>query len=225
MKSAIVLHLYYQDLWKEFKEVLLPVLSNTVDLYVTIVNPEDKCLEDIRTVTSNVEVVPNKGMDIGPFFLTYKKIRGKYKTITKIHSKKSLHTPGIGEHWRRDLYIPILKAHESLSNHLAEYKEPAMVGVGLYTISDEQDPGRNTEELQQHIRNICKELNIAVKGSFIAGTMFMVNDVYMNSVFTDDIIDKIYNMFEDNYIRDNSAAHAMERIFGYLGTQTNLLVI
>jgi hypothetical protein len=55
--------------------------------------------------------------------------------------------------------------------------------------------------------------------------MFIVNDIYMNSIFTDDIIDKIYNILPENYIRDNSAAHAMERIFGYLGTQTNLLVI
>lgn len=225
MKSAIVLHLYYQDLWEEFKEALLPILSDTVDLYVTVINPEDKYLKDILTVTDKVEVVPNRGMDIGPFLLTYKKIRGKYTTITKIHSKKSLHTVGIGEHWRRTLYTPILEAHQSLSEYIQEYIEPVMVGAGLYTISSEQDPGRNTEELQKHIRNICKELNVVTKGSFIAGTMFMVNDIYMNSIFTDDMIDKIYDMFEENYVRDNSAAHAMERVFGYLGTQSNLLVI
>ena len=225
MKSAIVLHLYYQDLWEEFKEVLLPILSDTVDLYVTVVDPEDEHLKDILTVTSNVEIVPNRGMDIGPFLLTYKKIRGKYGTITKIHSKKSLHTAGIGEHWRRSLYAPILKSHKSISEYLLEYTEPVMVGTGLYTISSEEDPGRNTKELQEHISNICKELNILTKGSFIAGTMFMVNDIYMNSIFTDEVIDSIYSMFEENYVRDNSAAHAMERVFGYLATQTNLLVI
>lgn len=224
MKHCIVLHLYYVDLWREFYSFIEPLLGDNVDLIITA--PKNSTLPQEATICANqVLYCENRGMDIGPFLLTYKEIRGKYSTITKIHSKKSLHTVGIGDHWRRGLYAPILEAHQNLSKYLTEYEEPAMVGVGLYTIPNEQDPGRDTEELQKYITTICKELNIVAQGSFIAGTMFMVNDNYMNSIFTDDIIDKVYSMFEENYVRDNSAAHAMERIFGYLGTQTNLLVI
>jgi lipopolysaccharide biosynthesis protein len=224
MKHCIILHLYYIDLWEELYSHIKPLLGDNVDLIVTA-QKNSILPQEVSKCAKQVIYCENRGMDIGPFLLAYKQLRGKYKTITKIHSKKSIHTSGIGEYWRKTLYTPILQSHKSLSNYLTEYEEPAMIGTGLYILSKEEDPGRSSEELQKHINTICTELGIVAEGSFIAGTMFIVNDIYMNSIFTDDIIDKIYNILPENYIRDNSAAHAMERIFGYLGTQTNLLVI
>jgi lipopolysaccharide biosynthesis protein len=45
--TAILLHLYYQDLWEEFKEKILPLLSDSVHLYVTTTE-DTEIIRDIK---------------------------------------------------------------------------------------------------------------------------------------------------------------------------------
>jgi lipopolysaccharide biosynthesis protein len=225
MKSAIILHLYYHDLWPEFKEMITALLNENTHLYVSVNTLESEYISDIKKIAKEVHLVENRGMDIGPFLLIYKKIRGQYSVITKIHTKKSIHTPQIGESWRKALYTPLLQHYSYIYTTLTQLTEPCMIGVKRCALNVENDPAHNSPEQRIHIENICKLTDTIPTGYFIAGTMFTVNDIYMNTYFSDEIIDKIYNMFGEGYIRDNSPAHAMERIFGYIATQTNLLVI
>jgi lipopolysaccharide biosynthesis protein len=55
-KTAIVLHVYYQDLWPEFKEKILPVLSDDTHLYVSI-NERNEYTEDIEKYSKEVFLV------------------------------------------------------------------------------------------------------------------------------------------------------------------------
>lgn len=224
MRHCIILHLYYQDLWDEFSSYIQSLLGEDVDLIVTVTESQEvpKQVSDMATL---VIKVPNRGMDIGPFLLAYQQVRGKYKTITKLHTKKSLHTPHIGDNWRRGLYIPLLTFYKELVDNLLKIEEPSMVGVDSFILQEESDPGRSATELQTYIQTICNTLGIHSRGSFIAGTMFIVNNAYMEKYFSDENINSIYKMFPEGYIRDETPAHAMERVFGYIATQNNFLVL
>ena len=119
---AIVLHLYYQDLWPEFKEKILPILSESTHLYVSI-NDETEYTDDIRKYAQAVFHVENRGMDFGPFVFVYNTLQKlNYKYIVKLHGKKSLHTPGIGDQWRNALVNSIIESPDQF-NHIINYME------------------------------------------------------------------------------------------------------
>ena len=110
MKNAIVLHLYYQDLWPEFKEKILPILSDSTHLYVSI-NEETEYTNDIKQYANEVFLVENRGMDFAPFVFVYNTLRMMgYKHIVKLHGKKSLHSHGIGDYWRTTLVNSLINS-------------------------------------------------------------------------------------------------------------------
>ena len=60
MNTAILLHLHYQDLWEEFKEKIVPILSDRVHLYVTVHDNQTQYYEDIVNTSTEVFVVENR---------------------------------------------------------------------------------------------------------------------------------------------------------------------
>ena len=94
-KHAIILNLYYNDLWAEFKSKLEPILERgDVDLYVTLTEDDISAKEDIEKLTDKVYVLENRGLDVGPFIFVMNEIKDlNYTSIFKIHSKK-YQTPG-----------------------------------------------------------------------------------------------------------------------------------
>ena len=213
MKSAILLHLYYQDLWPEFKEKLLPILSETTHLYVSVNSLESEYIEDIKGIAKEIYLVKNKGMDVGPFIYVYNKIKDKnYSTYLKLHSKKSLHTSGIGDKWRQSLYFPIVDNYIEILSQVENLEESWVLGIKEYYYDSFLDHSKYAA--QEHINKLCKILNINDNGAFFAGTMFMVNKKYLNNLFKNTDLDNLYSEFEEGYLRD-SLAHGMERVIGY----------
>ena len=107
-KHAIILHLYYNDLWEEFKTKFEPILNRgDVDLYVSFTKEDTSKKSEVEKLTPFVYVLDNRGLDIGPFIFILNEIKDKnYTSITKVHSKKSLkHSQpvGFGETWRAHL--------------------------------------------------------------------------------------------------------------------------
>jgi lipopolysaccharide biosynthesis protein len=213
MKSAILLHLYYQDLWLEFKDKLLPILSETTHLYVSVNTLESEYIKDIKNIAKEVYLVENRGMDVGPFIYVYNKIKDKnYSTYLKLHSKKSLHTPEIGNKWRQSLYFPIVENYNEILSQVTNINECWMLGTKEYYYDNFLDHSKSAA--QEYINKLCKMLNVVDNGAFFAGTMFMVNDLYLNNLLGDIDLNNFYNEFEEGYHKD-SLAHGMERVIGY----------
>lgn len=213
MKSAILLHLYYQDLWPEFKEKLSPILSETTHLYVSVNILESEYIEDIKYIAKEVYLVENRGMDLGPFIYVYNKIKDKnYSVYLKLHSKKSLHTLGIGNEWRQSLYFPIIENYDEILSQVKNINGCWMLGVKQYYYDEHKDHSK--EAAKQYINKLCKIFNIINKGAFFAGTMFMVNNMYLNNLLGNIDLNTFYYQFEEGYLRD-SLAHGMERVIGY----------
>jgi lipopolysaccharide biosynthesis protein len=213
MKSSILLHLYYQDLWPEFKEKIIPVLNENTHLYVSVNTLESEYIDDIRKYSTDVFLIENRGMDVAPFIYVYNKIKDKnYYTYLKIHSKKSLHTLNIGDNWRKSLYYPILDNYNNILEQVKDINECWMLGVKEYYYDKYRDHSKLAA--QEYIDKLCDILNIKDNGAFFAGTMFMVNNIYLKTLFNNINLEKFYNEFEEGYLRD-SLAHGMERVIGY----------
>jgi len=221
---AILLHLYYQDLWEEFKEKLLPILSDTTHLYVTV-NDENEYLEDIKKYAKEIYIVENKGMDIGPFIFAYSKIQhDNYKYVVKLHTKKSLihevNIPNLGENWRKNLVNCILKSPEHFS-HIISYMnqnpEIYMGGSEIHFYNRAREPYNNPDrqDASKPIEKINKFLNVEDHGCFIAGSMFIVTTNYLNKLFKNIELSDFYNEFNEGYSRGGTLAHGFERVIGY----------
>jgi lipopolysaccharide biosynthesis protein len=216
---AIVLHLYYQDLWPEFKEKILPILSESTHLYVSI-NDETEYTDDIREHAQEVFLVENRGMDFGPFVFVYDKLRTMdYKYIVKLHGKKSLHTPGIGDRWRKALVNSIIESPDQF-HHIINYMESI---PDIYMASSlEFYHDMNRESLNHpnrlaalpFINKVRNFINSDDHGCFFAGSMFIVTTNYLEKLFENVDLTKLYNQFELGYLMD-SFAHGMERVIGY----------
>jgi lipopolysaccharide biosynthesis protein len=224
MKNAIVLHLYYQDLWPEFKEKILPILSDSTHLYVSI-NEETEYTDDIKQYATEVFLVENRGMDFGPFVFVYNKLRSlNYKYIVKLHGKKSLHTPGIGDYWRNSLVNSLIASAEHFLK-IIDFMETdpeifmASSSEFYHDIYRESLNHPNRLAALPFINKVRNFVNSGDHGSFFAGSMFIVTTNYLEKLFANVDLDELYKQFELGYSMD-SFAHGMERVIGY-GVTTN----
>jgi hypothetical protein len=60
-------------------------------------------------------------------------------------------------------------------------------------------------------------LNIKSTSScFIGGTMFICDYKLIVDFFSIELLNKLYNMMPNGYVRDHTYAHDMERVFGFI---------
>jgi lipopolysaccharide biosynthesis protein len=218
--TAILLHLYYQDLWEEFKEKILPLLSDSVHLYVTTTE-DTEIIRDIKRHAKEVFIVENRGADFGGFVWAYKLIKNKnYDFFLKIHSKKSLHNGDLGIIWRKKLTEVFFSDKDSFEKILVTMKKDSNIFMaGAYSCFFD----RQREPLQSHFHLQNKEtlkkldsfLNISNHGCFFAGSMFMVSKKYLELLFKNVNLDTLYYSFDGEYSVECSLQHAFERMIGY----------
>lgn len=232
-KHAIIVHLYYNDLWNEFYTKLKPIIENCdVDLYVTLTEEDTSELENVKKITDKVYVLPNKGLDVGPFLFVLDLIKDlEYTSITKFHTKKSLHhgqPREFGETWRIKAYQPLIEnvdIYKELTS-IIEKSPINMIGTKRSYLNFEKD-GINIFHHYPTIKKTLEKLNIQLterpvgntvlfgkNGGFFSGTMFMTSHKYLKQLFSNTDINKLYSDLPNGYVRD-SDSHSLERIFGF----------
>lgn len=147
MKNAILLHLHYQDLWPEFWSYLKDIKDENTDLYVTVHTTDTEWYNDIKTNSTEVFLIENKGQDFGGFLYAYNEIKHiNYLTITKLHGKKSLRMEpesnmpgpkkaGGGAIWRKELYLPLIENKQKYLENLSLFQNDSnlfMIGSKNY---------------------------------------------------------------------------------------------
>ena len=111
---AVVVHVYYPDLWHEIEHALQNV-DIDFDLYVTITRLDAEADRTAEAIGRNwpgatVLTVPNHGRDIFPWVhLVNAKVLSRYRCICKLHTKRSPHLAD-GDQWRRRLVESLLPA-------------------------------------------------------------------------------------------------------------------
>ncbi len=220
---AIVVHIYYHELWEEFAETLR-TQNFAFDLIVTLTyqgRETDQLAARIRTEWPRALVVamPNHGRDIFPFVhLVNSGLLQGYKAVCKIHTKKSPHLQD-GDHWRQHLISGILPgAAKSTCTAalLQHFCDDPKAGIWVADGQHYDDPqwwGSNFDR----VRALLQTTEVPVdkkRLSFPAGSMYWLKpqllDLLRGLQLTVDSFDPEQGQ------TDGTLAHCLERGLGMM---------
>jgi hypothetical protein len=123
-KIAVHIHIYYEDLISEFASYLNNIPFR-FDLFISVITEAAALacretfagLPNLRKLT--IQVVPNRGRDLGPFVVAFGPQLQNYDVVAHFHTKKSLYNEGATEGWREYLLNQLLGSSDGFSKSSA----------------------------------------------------------------------------------------------------------
>jgi Rhamnan synthesis protein F len=219
---AVVVHIYYEDTWKDISGAL-GTLTIPFDLIVTTVPGRERLIEAIRLdfPDAEIEVMENRGRDIRPFLVLVERGRlDRYRYVCKVHGKKSMdggRKSYMGAIWRRRLLFDLLGA-PGLANTIVEMfeRDPSvgMIGPRAYRL-----PREDYSEELSFSANRPMTLELAERMGvpsdrfqldFFGGTMFWVRPEALKPLR--DLRLSLAIPAEKGLL-DGTPGHAIERVF------------
>ncbi|CAG0982641.1 hypothetical protein BURK2_01934 [Burkholderiales bacterium] len=182
-RVALILHLYYPELWPEFLDVIRAV-PVPADVYVStpmVIAPAVRARVRRDCPGATVFGVRNLGRDVLPFLHVLRSVGGDaYDFVLKLHGKRSVHMTdrdgsavlGGGDAWRRNAIDELAGSKERISAILRDLEarpEVGMIAPAKQLFSQEQWRC-GTATL---VRHLCASLGVEPRAThFPAGTMF-----------------------------------------------------
>jgi lipopolysaccharide biosynthesis protein len=217
VKVAVIVHLFYQDLWAEIASRLRSIPID-FDLFVSA--PAENA-EATRALVlrdyprAKVCPVPNAGRDVGAFFAVLPSVlAGEYSVLCKLHSKKGTQ---YADAWR-DLLLAGVLANEMLVCRILHAfacdPELALAGAREVYLSGNTQITQNRDTVENIARLLCPGKAIPGNWGFFAGTMFWARSEFFLPLI--ECHDRILRFEGDNSRNDGQLAHALERVFGAL---------
>jgi glycosyltransferase involved in cell wall biosynthesis len=220
-KLAVILHLYYPDLWPVVKDRLKDI-DVPFDLFVSVQERHrDTMLDRVSAhhMATNIMPMPNRGRDVLPFLLVTKRIslEGQYQYLLKLHSKKSPHRDD-GSEWFDSLLSELIPS--DISSIITTLEEPStgVIGPVDHVVSLSRYMGANRDRVgtilesitdKKTVRNILENPR---KYPYFGGTMFWCRVDFLLPVLNCGL--KPSDFESEKGQVDGTAAHALERIFG-----------
>lgn len=233
-KLAVILHLFYSEMWDDFSEKLKNI-NVPFDLYVSV--PEWHANVRIDTVNkhhknTNLIVVPNRGRDVLPFITLMNRIRklDTYEYVLKLHTKKSKHRSD-GDEWLDDVLNQLLPG--DISNVLDTLSKTTTGAIGPdgHLVSLSRHMGGNRVDVARLVHMMTDKAYEEVVDSeavypFVGSTMFWCRVDFLNPLLDTYLVPSDFQV-EDGQI-DCTTAHAVERVLGKIlhkiGTRTMYVV-
>jgi len=213
---AIVIHLFYFDIWNEIKKYLKKI-NQSFDLHISI--PIGLDIKKIKTILSDfpktkLYLSENRGRDILPFINIFNNIyKENYKYICKIHTKKSPHRID-GNHWRKMLFKGLIGSSDQIEKIIQIFEKTSDIGIILTKgngLKYSQWKGSNHYEIIKYIK--IHKLVTPDDFVFPAGSMFWFRPSALHQLASNTQKDLF--PIENGEI-DGTLAHAFERIFGLI---------
>lgn len=217
-QTAIIVHVFYLDVWHEIVSYL-ETLNLEYDLYITI----SETIADIHIVDimqqfpdAHLYRVENRGRDVLPFLQILNLIgEVNYSYLCKLHTKKSVEIDN-GDAWRKLLYYDLIGSEEIVQDTLHRFQENNALGIisGKNLILDGMKFDLGNSEKVKHLAQLT-HIPFVANYHFAAGTMFWMRfsllEPLLSVIEGDDLV------FEEEFGQtDHTLAHAMERFFGLL---------
>jgi lipopolysaccharide biosynthesis protein len=219
IKVAVIVHLFYADLWREIASWLRNVPID-FDLFVSV--PREKA-DTLRAIVlrdhprAQVVEVRNAGRDVGAFFAILPSVlAGNYTVLCKLHSKKGAE---YADAWR-DLLLRGALANKMLVTRILHAfacdPELALAGAREVYLSGTSQIQENREKVREITRLLYPKRSIPEKWGFFAGTMFWARPDFLRPLtrYAQDM----FSFETDNTRSDGQLAHALERVFGAAAT-------
>ena len=221
-KIAISIWLYHTDLWDEIFALIKPFKSS-IKLYIGLEYNSiiySKILQDLdaSNIEHQITFHNNYGADIAPFLHHLQYIEEPY--VLKLHTKKSLLGINKQINWRQVLFHTFIGNRQIFYGNIQKLESHT---TGM--ICNKNLCWNNTSTSEKQIIELCDILNIdyikVTNGQFAAGTMFLTKkhilSKYLTKSNTDIIINRLkYEVGKIDERRNGTYSHAMERIFGYI---------
>lgn len=214
-------HIFYVEMYYELKQKLSNISNYKYDLFFTFVKEYPDVFNDIHNSfpSAHIEVVDNRGFDVGPFIYTLSKVNlDDYSYIIKLHTKRSLDSKNIfsiqsGGRWRNSLYsfLNSEAIFNSVVKRLEYNPSIGMHGAANLIFNRYTDPRKTHKACDAYL----KERNLPLMSyRFVAGTMFMVRAGLFKELLS---LENTLKDFESPDLTHEGCqlAHIYERLFGY----------
>jgi len=220
-KLAVVVHLYYPELWPLMKSRLQNIKAE-FDLFVSVQQKHKNIsLENVGKYhkETNIVALPNRGRDTLPFLLISRIISNEeqYEYILKLHSKKSLHR-GDGAEWLESLLDELIPDDPANIIKTLKRSSTGAVGPSSHIVSLSRYMGGNKEKIKSIAGSIPSKpmidsiLKTPSHYPFFGGTMFWCRVDFLKPLLESDLAPADFNT-EDGQV-DGTTAHALERMLG-----------
>jgi lipopolysaccharide biosynthesis protein len=217
-RVAVVLHLYYPELWAEMRESIARI-SEPFDLFVSLTNGTSthmrpKVLKDYPHAW--VFDFENHGRDIGPFLVFLQSgALFRYELICKLHTKRSPHEPD-GDAWRRALIDGVLGSSRQIEDILSRFRSDPDLGmvVAEGNIYSDYDHWSGNEMI---LAELLPRIGIApsvANRSFPGGSIFWIRSFLLRTLQGTRL--NLGDFEPEPLPRDGRLAHAVERMFGLI---------
>ncbi len=224
--TAVVIHLFYPDVWPEIAEKL-KALRRPFDLYINLPPhlERDEALKIFADFPdATVYSVENRGRDVLPFLRIVSHFGlQSYRLICKLHTKKTGESM-LGHVWRKLLYFDLIGSPETVEGIVAMFDSDETIGqvTGQNTVLDSK---RYAYGNNARIKELCELADIPFPKSyrFAGGTMFWTRPSVIEPVVR--LVEEGRLVFEEERgQKDHTMAHAVERFFGIVAEHQGLRI-
>ncbi|MBZ6387063.1 MULTISPECIES: rhamnan synthesis F family protein [Pantoea] len=225
---ALHCHIYYFDLIDEFVHHIAQV-PFSLDVFVSVTSTEGQmvCKDKLSKLANInnlfVEIVPNRGRDIGPMFAHFGSRLKTYDFVGHIQSKKSLYNAGATLGWREYLFNALLGSKENIEKIFHQFELNKGLGI-IYPQAFVQVPYAAFTWLANRAdgHRLCSRMGIEMPDAYFnfpAGSMFWARVDALRPLF--DLNLKWEDFPEELAQNDGTVAHAIERLLGVVPTALN----
>lgn len=216
-KLAIVIHVYYEDIFREIIKLLDTSEFKDFTLYITSPAHLSNTIDEILSKTSFRYfrmTVENRGRDIMPFLKILPKVfEDGHQLVLKLHTKGANHFKRKAL-WRNDLFEKLIGKGNLIKNIQVFSQNPyiGMLGPTGNILLMSVYYGANALAVamlgskvgvgKKQMKNLC----------FVAGSMFFARKEALLPILNLGLSEADFEA-EDNQI-DGTLAHAVERAFG-----------
>ena len=185
-KVAIVVHIYYDEIWDEIEAVLKHIEPEfQLIISLTTDNPSLESRISSSFPSAAIHIIENRGRDVRPFMILLEKgVLDEFDYVCKIHGKKSEEHGDatlLGKMWRRRMLFDLLAApgaFESAVDLFEAKPSIGMIGSRIFrrpnaVHSEEDSWGEN----RQTVKDLASRMGAGAARldlDYFCGTMFWV---------------------------------------------------
>lgn len=219
LRVAVHIHCYYFDQFAELVD-RLDRIPAPFELFVSVVDSttELRCHQLLKELgrSASISVVPNRGRDLGPLFVEFRKPLDAFDLVLHVHTKKSKERAGdFGARWKEDLLDKLLFNRSYVARILQAFAQDERLGVlapsPFGRIRSSMVWGLNQALAKELVETVVGDASLIgpVCPPFPAGGMFWFRPSALKPLFD---LDLAYSDFPQEPIGDDGTiAHAIER--------------
>lgn len=219
---ALQVHAFFMDVMGEIVEILNSI-PYPFDCYIST-DTEEKKKEIVERLENEcsihylqVDVMDNRGRDVGPFLQQMEPVIHNYKYIAHLHTKKSKHVD-FGDDWRHFLFRNLFGGKEIISALLEKFEQDDKLGMiipEVYPIVRQCLDWDNTkEDVQKLLESMGLHAELAESPICPVGDFFWARTDAVKILFEQKF--KQADFQEEAGQINYTLAHVIERIWCYM---------